>query len=442
MRRDSSSFPDALKRRHAGEATVSKSSAIFRKVSLDRLASPEQLDQLMRVTDLPGWVALVATGLVLVVALTWGVAGRIPENVNGTGMLVKSGGIFQVTPSAGGRVVDVGVGVGDDVAEGQVVARISQPELAERVRAARTELERLRAEHAQLIQFTRRDSALQQTYLDQQRASVEQSRAAAEQSLAWLQERIASQEQLVQQGLLTRSTLASTRQQYDQTREKIADAKGQLTQIEAKRLSVRNDHDDRVRQSAVHIDERSNQLAELERQLRTGTDVVAPYGGRVIEIMTDRGNLVSPGEPIMSINLGGRAVQELEAVIFIPSVQGKRIRTGMPIQIAPSTVKQEEFGLMVGKVTYVSDFPATAKGMQRVLKNDRLTGALAGSDAPYELHAELVPDPSTASRYKWTSSKGPPLRIQSGTLATANIEVASRRPIEMVIPMIRRVTGL
>jgi HlyD family secretion protein len=420
---------------------VSPSSDLFRKVSLERLASPEQLDQLMRVTDLRGWVGLVAAGLVLSTALAWGVAGRIPESISGVGMLVKSGGIFEVTPTAGGRVVNLGVGVGEDVVEGQVVARIAQPELADHIRAAKAELEHLRAEHAKLLQFTTRDVALQQTYLDQQRASVEQSNAAAEQSLIWLQERITSQEQLVQQGLLTRSTLAGTRQQYDQIREKIADAKGQLTQIEAKRLGVRNDHDDRVRQSAAQIEERSTQLVELERQLRTGTDVVAPYGGRILEIMTDRGNLVVPGEPIMTINLGGRAAQELEAVIFIPSVQGKRIRPGMTIQIAPSTVKQEEFGLMVGTVTYVSDYPATAKGMQRVLKNDKLAGALAGSDAPYELHADLVPDPSTTSRYKWTSSKGPPLRIQSGTRATGNVEVSSRRPLEMVIPLLRRYAG-
>ncbi|HEY5061911.1 MAG TPA: NHLP bacteriocin system secretion protein, partial [Gemmatimonadaceae bacterium] len=414
--------------RSTTEAAVQQSSAIFRKVSLDRLASPEQLDQLMRVTDPRGWIALAAAALVLATALTWGIAGRIPESVSGTGMLVRSGGIFQVTPTAGGRVVDVAIGVGEEVAEGQVVARVAQPDLSDHLQAAKANLANLRAEHTTLAQFSSHDAALQLTYLVQQQASLDQSIAASKQSLAWLQERITSQEQLVQQGLLTRSTLVATRQQYDQTREKIADATGQLTQLAARRLGVRNDHDDKVRESAAQVDAQAVLVADLERQLRSGTEVVAPYGGRILEIMTDRGNLVAPGEPIMSIDLGGRAVKELEAVIFIPSVQGKRILPGMPIQIAPSTVKQEEFGLMVGKVTYVSDFPATAKGMQRVLKNDKLAAALSGNDAPYELHADLVLDPSTMSKYKWTSSKGPPLRIQSGTLASANIEVAARRP--------------
>jgi HlyD family secretion protein len=417
-------------------------SNVFRKVSLQRLASPEQLDQLMRVTDPRGWVALAGLGLILLTVVGWGVAGRIPEQVHGVGMLVKSGGIFQVTPTAGGRVIDVAVAVGDDVTEGQVVARIAQPELDDRVRTARTELEHLRSEQADLETFSDRDVRLQQEYLAQQRASTIQTISAAEQNLRWLQERLTSQEQLTQQGLLTRSTLLATRQQLDQTTEKIAQARGQQTQLEAKRLSVSNDREDRLRQGAARIEAQAAQLAALERQLRLGSEVVATYGGRVLEVITDRGNLVAAGEPLMSVSLTGRAVKELEAVIFVSSVEGKRVRPGMLIQIAPSTVKQEEFGLMVGKVTYVSDFPATAKGMQRVLKNDRLAGTLAGSDAPYELHADLVFDPRTTSRYKWTSAKGPPVQIQSGTIATGHIEVASRRPIEMVIPLFHEYTGI
>jgi len=97
---------------------------------------------------------------------------------------------------------------------------------------------------------------------------------------------------------------------------------------------------------------------------------------------------------------------------------------------------------MLGRVTYVSDFPATSRGMRRVLKNDKLITGLAGSDAPYEVHADLLVDASTASKYKWSSSQGPPLRIQSGTLAVAHVTVASRRPIELVVPLLREYTGL
>jgi HlyD family secretion protein len=93
-------------------------------------------------------------------------------------------------------------------------------------------------------------------------------------------------------------------------------------------------------------------------------------------------------------------------------------------------------------VTYVSDFPATTKGMRRILKNDALVASLSQGDAPYEVHAELISDLSTPSGFRWTSANGPPVRIQSGTLAAARIEVAARRPFELVIPLARRYAGL
>ena len=57
--------------------------AVFRKVSLNRLASPEQLDQLMRVTDARGWIALLAIAIVLLTATVWGIVGSIPQSAAG-----------------------------------------------------------------------------------------------------------------------------------------------------------------------------------------------------------------------------------------------------------------------------------------------------------------------------------------------------------------------
>ena len=116
---------------------MAKNTAVFRKVSLDRLASPEQLDQLLQVTDARGWIALAAIGAVLITAIGWGVMGKLPENVGGMGILVKSGGVFEVVPATSGRVIDLAVAVGDSVTDGQVVARIAQPELSDRLQAAK-----------------------------------------------------------------------------------------------------------------------------------------------------------------------------------------------------------------------------------------------------------------------------------------------------------------
>lgn len=416
--------------------------SVFRKVSLDRLASPEQLDQLMQVTTPRGWIALLALCILLLVAIVWGCTGRVPESVHGQGILIKSGGVLQVVPSASGRVTDIAVGVGDPVSAGQIVARIAQPELADQLSQAQARLADLRAQQRSTLEFARRDLALQTAALAQQRAAAEQAVAAAEESRRWLAQKITEQEKLVRQGLITRQTLLSTREQYNAAAQKESGGRGELAQIRVRLLALANDHDGQKDENQFQIDDAEHEAARLERELKERSEVTTPYTGRVLEVMTEQGDMVASGEPILSLDLTGRSVKNLVAVIYVPSIEGKQIRPGMPVQIAPSTVKQEEYGMMLGRVTYVSDFPATTKGMARVLKNDQLVSVLSGSGAPYEVHADLMVAPETVSRYKWSSSNGPPLAIQSGTLATASIEVHADRPIGMVIPLFRKYTGL
>lgn len=417
-------------------------SRLFRKVALERLASPEQLDQLMHVTDARGWIALVALGAVLSTAVVWGFVGRLPETVPGVGILVKSGGVTQVVPSASGRVADVAVSVGDIVRAGQVVARLDQPELANQLQAARGTLTALREQHALLLRSGGQNVTLQGEYQERQRTALQQGIEAAERSQRALDEKLDAEAQLVARGLLTRTTLLATRQALDAAREKVADARSQLAALDARGADTRNGAAGEARASQARVDEQAARVTELERQLAAASRVVAPAGGRVLEVLADRGTMVGAGEPLLSLDLEGRALKDLEAVVYVPSVHGKRIKPGMTIQISPSTVRQEEYGYMLGEVTYVSDFPATARGMQRVLKNDKLVASLAGQDAPYEVRADLVVDPRTVSRYRWSSSGGPAVKIVSGTMATANVAVSTRRPVELVVPMVKQATGL
>ena len=98
---------------------------IFRKVSLERLSSPEQLDMLTRVTTSTGWLALVVLGAILAMALVWGFWGSIPIKVRGQGILLSQGGITNVVTLGAGQVTEVVVQANDYVRRGQVVARIA-----------------------------------------------------------------------------------------------------------------------------------------------------------------------------------------------------------------------------------------------------------------------------------------------------------------------------
>jgi HlyD family secretion protein len=416
--------------------------SVFRKVSLDRLSSPEQLDRLMQVTDPRGWIILGAFGLVLTTAVLWGVLGSIRQDVPATGMLVRSGGVFEIGALSSGRITDLAVRVGDVVTEGRVIGRMHQQDLADRLVEAKAVLADLEKEHGELVAHGSKDLALQTRLLAQRRVTLGQTIAAARRSAKSYRETVRMQRRLVREGLLTRQTVLNTRHQLDQALQQSGDGRSQLAQVAVEEQELRARREEEVRTSQTRIEAQERTVAGLEREAKRSSEIVSQHTGRILEIVAEQGAVVAKGDTILTLDPTGRTVKDLEAVLYVPSVFGKQITVGMPVYIAPATVKQEEYGLMIGRVTYVSDYPATSRGILRVLKNDKLLETLVGGDARYEVHADLAIDEHTVSRYKWSSSEGPPLRIQSGTRAAAYITVATRRPIEMVVPLLRRHTGL
>lgn len=417
---------------------MSERRSIFREVALERLSSPEQLDQMMQVTTRKGWLSLASLGGVIAAALVWGVFGSVPERVGGPGILVLSGGVYEVASESDGRVAEFAVQVGDAIREGQVVARLARPDLEERTRQARARVAELEARQRQLAEFGARDAELQAAFLAQSRASLEQSAAASEAALRALREKMGNEEQLVAQGLVTRQTLLATVQEFERVREKARGDRSEVAQLEVRRLQAENSNREALQEARFRLDEARRELAQLESERRLTSEVVSPYTGRVLEIMAERGSFVGRGQPVLNVDPERTGRWGMEAVVYVPSVHGKKVKPGMEIQVVPSTVQREEHGHLVARVTYVSAFPATRKGMQRVLKNEQLVSALSGPDAPYEVRAALVPDPASTSRYRWSSGGGPAVELQSGTLADASIVVQRRRPVSMLIPQLRR----
>ena len=415
---------------------------VFRKVALDRLASPEQLDKLLQVTRPRSWIALAALGCLVGSAAVWGFEGSIPSRISGQGILLKSGGVLEIAAGAGGRISDVAVNVGDLVSEGQVVARIAQPEILNQIRQVRLALDNLQLAHRLTTVHRQEEIELQLSQLEQRRNGLERSVAAALANLAWLQDKMAAQQQLVEQGRLTRQALIETRRQRDGTEEEIRARQHQLAELQIQELAAQAQNARTLQASEYEVARARTELIQLERELKEMSEVLSTFSGRVIEVMTEQGDLVAPAQPLLRLDRTGRTVTGLEAVVYVPSAHGKRIRTGMEVRIAPSSVAPEEYGYLLGTVTYVSDFPSTSRAIQRTLRNPELVAALTQGDAPYEIRVDLHLDPATDSGYRWSSSEGPPMDILTGTLCGALITVDRRRPIDLVIPLIRDQVGM
>src|SRR5216684_7008245 len=101
------------------------SKRIFRDAALERLNSPEQLDQ--RIGVIPPAMRLLAasTAVIIVAALAWAVFGSVPTQVVGRGVLLSDKeGNFVVAPISSGLVLEMFVKPGDNILAGAKIASI------------------------------------------------------------------------------------------------------------------------------------------------------------------------------------------------------------------------------------------------------------------------------------------------------------------------------
>lgn len=412
---------------------------IFRKVALERLSSPEQLDQLMEVTSPKGWLALMALGSLLVAALAWGVFGSIPTETSGEGILIRQGGVSNVVSAESGQVEEILVSVGDVIEKGQVVARVRQEELLRQIQDTRDKLADVRSEYQELLRYAGEQGRLRGRELEQQRANLQQSIRAYQREVELAQERVAAEQDLLKDGLITKQTLVTSEQRLNTAQDQLAAARLELNGLELKRLESAQQVDQQIQTREAAIRDLELELRERQARLEETARVVAPRAGRVLELLFDRGDVVSPGTAILNLEV---ISEELMAVLFVPASAGKRVQTGMTVRVSPSTVKREEYGSMIGKVVWVAEFPSSQRGMTRLLGNEVLVTRLLEEGPPIQVNVALQRDPATPTGYRWSSSTGPNVKISSGTLASGSIVVREERPISFLIPGIRERLGI
>lgn len=412
---------------------------IFRKVALERLSSPEQLDQLMQVTTPKGWLALGGLGALLLTSLAWGIFGSIPTEATGEGILLRRGGISNLVVAENGQVEEILVSVGDVIRKGQVVARIRQEELLRQIQDTRDKLADVRGEYQDLLRYAGKQEQLRGRDVGQQRANLQQSIRAFEREVELARERIAVEQDLLKDGLITKQTLLASEQRLNTAQDQLASARLELNGLDLKGLEAGQQIDQQIEVRQAQIRDLEIELRERQARLAETARVVSPHAGRILELLVDRGDVVAPGTALLNLEV---VSEELVAVLFVPASAGKRVQPGMRVRISPSTAKREEYGSLLGRVVWAAEYPSTARGMTRLLGNEALVQKLMEEGPPIQVNVSLDEDPATPTGYRWSSSTGPNLQISSGTLATGNVVVREERPINLVIPRIREKLGV
>jgi len=160
--------------------------------------------------------------------------------------------------------------------------------------------------------------------------------------------------------------------------------------------------------------------------------------GQVLEVYVKKGDVIQAGTPLVNVARDDREANTLEAVIFVKPEVGKKIHQGMTVHISPTIANVEDYGFMLGEVVSVSKYPVSTQYLVQSFGNEQLVQTLTGGITPIEVHVNLIQDASTFSGYKWSTRNGPDMKIDSGNICSGTIIVDNRRPIEMVIPFVKK----
>jgi HlyD family secretion protein len=434
---------------------------LFRKEALERFSSPDNLEQLMPVAGAKDWLLIVVAGTLFVLVGVWCVVGRVPTIATGRGVILQPRQLTQAQAMAAGRILSLEVRTGDHVKKGDLIATVDQADIVKRIEENRRSVETLEeqdrhksaAESGQLTLQTEQD-AMERSGLEAQRSNLQKSLADASALKPVLEARAEAVRRLVKEGLLGSAAQEVSDVQsaardndakiYDYT-ARLGQIDGQLEQIETRRAAL-------AKQILADSTARRNEIAQLHKaidldsfQIVRDGSIRSQYTGRVAEVMAAVGQVVPTGGKLLTLEKDDPANSSpgagLISISYYPVKDGKQIQPGMRIQVTPDTVERERFGGIEGTVTSVSPTPVTKEGAVGTIGNAELVQNLMPDGVFIEVQARLERD-ATASGYKWSSSRGPDIRITPGLTNSARVTIEGRAPMTYLMPILREASGV
>jgi HlyD family secretion protein len=430
---------------------------LFRPKALDRSSSPDNLELLMPVTRAWDWLLIAVTGTLLALFVGWAVVGTVPTTVDGRGVMLRPSQVMQAQTSAAGRILTLRVKAGDQITQGALVATIDQTDILKRIQENQSsirvlqEQDRTRTAAAdRQVSMQKQQDELERAGLSSQRSSLTRNLADATTLRPILERRADSNRKMVKAGLLgfaakelvdDESAIRDNEAKIQDYTSRLGQIDGQSQQIETRSATLAKQFLDEALVRRNEIEQIRKNISLDEFQMSRDGNIYSQYSGRVAEVMAAVGVVMPAGGRLLTIEAeqtdGG-----LVSISYFPVRDGKRIQPGMQLQITPDTVERERFGGILGTVFAVSPTPVTKEGVTGTIGNQELVQSLMPGGAFIEVRARLEADPGTASGYRWSSSRGPDMKVTSGLTHATRVTIEQRAPVTYLLPVLREISGV
>lgn len=419
-------------------------SKIARTEAVAQLGSSEQLDQRLVVVRPSSWVLLLVSTLLISLAVAWGFLGRLPNLVEGIGVMVPRGmePIEVFSPSGVGGVIELVVPQVSQVKAGDAIVRLKNRDLEERVQIAKSRVETLESQDSKLREAEDRILDRQKSWLDAQLASANQTVDQTQKLAELFEGELQDLKELVEAQLVPRSEFVQTQQAYFGVLQQISEQQTIIAQANEQYYSLVTSTEQARLARASGVAEAREQLRAAEISMDVATRVLAPIDGTLLEHRLDLGSTVSVGTIVASIQPPGDANEDLIAEAFVPYGTGRRIREGMAVRLSLPFARPSRFGYIVGEVVEVSRFVVDL-GDSAALGSRTLAADLAQKLGPMlEVVVRIERDASSPTGLRWTSGRGYPRPLDYPALCAVEVVVSEDRPIDLVIPWVKDLLGL
>lgn len=472
---------------------------IYRQESLDKLASPDRLDSLLRIVKPQTWITVGAFGVGLALVVVWSLLGRIPDTAEGAAMLVRPKQVVSFQAPSGGQLASIAVGVGDMVARGDVLASLDLPTLEKQLDQERARLAEFRLKTTELTALERELAEREKAHLGQQRALIErrvgdielsaeryksksdgyiaQQRASLSTAVGLTEEMddalagryeayrelrdggLVSEDRVVDMNsLLIENRLRSAdldvkthalnlqenlaQETYDGQMDLVKDLRIQLNDLDLRVMVIDQRLQEEALENKSEVQSIQRRIGELEVQLSNEGRVVSEHDGRVLELTMSAGQHVAVGQRLGKLEIEDPDA-ELMVLAYFEVKDGKRVRPGLKMRVSPATVERERHGAIICTVLQVSDYPVTTDAAANQIGDVALTRVLMNDQSRIEVLARLEVDPTSHTGYAWTSGTGPQdILVTAGTTARCRVTITERAPISLVFPFLRSLSGI
>ncbi len=420
----------------------------FRKKAIERLASPEQLDQMLQVTSSSTWLSFLSIAALLIVAIVWAIFGEIPQKTNGIGILMPSGdfrefSLQEIPAPNAGLITELSIKEGDRIQKNQTIALLQPLDIDEQqdgITELQSQLSDQRNEHEALTHLDAQALALAANQRDRGKTGLQSIIDSKTTNLEHLRTIAKDKERLAKNGNITIVESIQAASDVAAAEAELNGFQHQLMQQDLSYEQLQLDTSKTQAQRDLQLERLQTQITNLQDKLEDQSKISSPFDGTVVQVNAAKGNDVFDGEQIALLDQERNSQLRLQG--YVPIFTGKDIRVGMRAQISPSTIKREEYGFLNGTVSWVSDYPQDEQTILNLVEDQELVDLIVQqTEIPLQIELALTRD-SGSQQYSWTTGTEPPQKLSVGVLSDFSVITESKRPIELVIPYVRKTLGL